>query len=358
MSHSHCVSFQNGNAETLHGILQMPATRVHSSLGIVLLSPGQKSRIGPWLSYVQLARRIAALGVPVLRFDYHGLGDSEGSHRHGQTLVDFNGFVQTGGLARDVIAAADFFATEAGVKHFVFVGLCGGASTGLIAAQHIEGVYGHVLVDLPVTVSNSARQRYLEQNAAELLRLRPEESRGVLQNYFARLRDPAAWKRFLSGASDYALLIEAVKRVSSRGAAAMLSRIPFIHRRTVEPVAPPPQPTSKQPSGEDERVNETAVSAFHSATARGQKIFFLNSSAYQPMFDRYFAREHLAGANAHPGIGLLTVPETNHVLSAEHGQRALFECVDEFVRNAIAELAERPSALQRLSRRGSSLVER
>ena len=77
-------------------------------------------------------------------------------------------------------------------------------------------------------------------------------------------------------------------------------------------------------------------------------MFFLNSSAYHPMFERYFGNEYLGPGHRHHGIGVLSVPETNHVLSAEHGQRALFECVDEFVRNAIAELAERPSVLRGL----------
>jgi hypothetical protein len=93
-------------------------------------------------------------------------------------------------------------------------------------------------------------------------------------------------------------------------------------------------------------VNDTVIDAFRAATAQGQKLFFLNSSAYHPMFERYFAHEHLAGIETSSGIGVLAVPETNHVLSAEHGQRALFEAVEEFVRNAIAEMAERPSILR------------
>jgi hypothetical protein len=99
----------------------------------------------------------------------------------------------------------------------------------------------------------------------------------------------------------------------------------------------------------DEQVNETVVEAFLAARAQGQKLFFLNSSAYHPMFERYFGHTHLAQRQQAGGVGLLAVPETNHVLSGEHGQRAFFEAVEEFVRNAIAATADRPSALQGLA---------
>ena len=61
-------------------------------------------------------------------------------------------------------------------------------------------------------------------------------------------------------------------------------------------------------------------------------------------FDRYFGTTEIPGdPGGGRGLGLLVVPETNHVFSPDHGQRALFETVEEFVRNAIAELAERQS---------------
>jgi pimeloyl-ACP methyl ester carboxylesterase len=364
MTDERAVAFRNAHGHTLHGILHMPEARTHVPLGVVLLSPGQKCRIGPWRAYVRLARRLAADGVPVLRFDFHGLGDSEGVHEHGQHLVDFNGFVQTGGLASDVEAAVAFFASEAGVRRFVFAGLCGGASTGLIAAQRIDGIYGHVLVDLPVTVSNSARQRYLEQNAAELLRLRPEESFGVVRGYLARVTQWSAWRRLFLGESDYRLLLLAVRRVLAdrvRGVLGRASRFARWLETSTPPPLPAPVPAATVPrpkpgTGADETVNQHIIDAFRHARAHGQKLFFLNSSAYHPMFENFFGADHLPRARSlWQGMGLLVVPETNHVLSAEHGQRALFETVVEFVRNALAELAERNSRPSRASH-GESLA--
>jgi pimeloyl-ACP methyl ester carboxylesterase len=346
------IAFANDAGQTLHGILHLPESRVHSPLGVVLLSPGQKCRLGPWRSYVRLARRLTGLGVPVLRFDFHGLGDSDGEHPHGQFLVDFNGFVQTGGLVRDVFAATAFFAREAGVTRFVFAGLCGGAATGLLAAPHIPGVYGHVMVDLPVTISSSARQRYLEQHAAELLRQRPEESRAVLRGYLARLSDPSAWRRLLSGASDYRLLAEAARRVALDALSSALAHLPgpLAARARAALEAPRLQPPASPPRGQcphdgsQEEINEPTIRAFEAVRATGQKLFFLNSSAYQLLFHAFFGAHHLpADRGAWRGLGLLVVPETNHVLSPDHGQQVFFETVEEFVRNAMAELAERPS---------------
>jgi pimeloyl-ACP methyl ester carboxylesterase len=357
------IAFANRSGETLHGILHVPDARVHAPVGVLLLSPGQKCRLGPWRAYVRLARRLCALGVPVLRFDFHGLGDSEGEHAHGQALVDFNGFVQTGGLASDVVCATEFFARESGVTRFVFAGLCGGAATGLLASSQIPNCYGHVLVDLPVTISSSARQRFLEANPAEMLKLRPEESHGVLRAYLTKALDPGAWWRLLSGGSDYKLLTEAARSVARRALRDVRARLPFA-------AAPAQPPSPAQPPGEtqpvsagadaattsppaaataaaaEEEVNLPTIEAFRAARSLGQKIFFLNSSAYHPMFHRYFAAQHLpADRGAWRGLGLLVVPETNHVFSPEHSQRAFFEAVEEFVRNVIAEVAERPSVV-------------
>ena len=44
----------------------------------MLLNSGAVRRIGPQRMWVEAARRWAALGVPTLRFDVVGVGDSDG----------------------------------------------------------------------------------------------------------------------------------------------------------------------------------------------------------------------------------------------------------------------------------------
>ena len=44
-----------------------------------MLSPGIKMRVGPERLYRRMSEAFVAQGYSVFRFDYHGLGDSEGT---------------------------------------------------------------------------------------------------------------------------------------------------------------------------------------------------------------------------------------------------------------------------------------
>jgi len=360
----YAVAFENAAGQTLHGVLHLPATRARSPLGVILLTPGQQCRIGPWRSYVRLARRLTGLGVPVLRFDFHGLGDSDGEHPHGQLLVDLYGFVQSGGFVDDVRAAARFFAREAGVSRFVFAGLCGGATTGLLAATSIPGIYGHALLDLRVTEMSAARQRHLETNAAELLRARPATAPAVLRGYVARALDAGAWRRLLTGGSDYALIREVVTRVGLQAAQRASERLPGRLRAWIAPrLAPraaPATPARAEKRGAADVPHRPTIDAFHAARALGQRAFFLNSSAEHPLFETYFAASELPrDLAAERGLGLRVVPDANHGFSSEDSQRALLDTVEAFVREALAEVSVpnvHAATVPAASREGASLA--
>ena len=102
------VRFTNEKGHTLHGILHLPDEGVATrGTGLVWLSAGQKVRQGAWRMNVAVARRLAAAGIPTLRFDYRGIGDSEGEARHGEMVMDLYGFIQSGGFRGDAVAAGD-----------------------------------------------------------------------------------------------------------------------------------------------------------------------------------------------------------------------------------------------------------
>ena len=67
-----------GENHSLDGIITNPAAAgpIDSSPGVILLNSGLVHRVGPNRVYVKLARRLAGLGLTVLRFDYSGVGDS------------------------------------------------------------------------------------------------------------------------------------------------------------------------------------------------------------------------------------------------------------------------------------------
>jgi len=350
------VRFQNPQGQWLSGVLHLPAGGIAPGApAVVWYSAGQKIRQGAWRMNVVIARRLAGLGVPTLRFDFSGIGDSEGDHRHGEAVMDFYGFIQTGGYYGDAVAGARFLQQETGVRRLVLAGLCGGAITGLFAAPHLGGdVVGQVLVDLPVTISSAARQRYLESNAAALLRARPGEVDTVLMLYLKKLTDPAAWRRLLSGESDYKLQVELL-RIKAQGVVERaLPTLPRTLRTRLEPLLTralagtdpgPPATSSEDPvdaglaaqmkaSGEEK--NPQVAGLFQEAVTAGQRLHFLNSSAYHPTFQGYFGYEVLGrpldeAAWAKRGVTLSQAADTNHIFSVETAQRALFAAVEDTV---------------------------
>src|SRR5215204_5779178 len=122
------VSFPNKDGLRLFGILHMPERVRAEGTAILLLSPGVKMRVAPHRLYNKMAARFVAHGYPVLRFDFHGLGDSEGDAPE-TLLADLYGATQVGRFVADTTAAMDWMQRNHAVTRFVAAGLCGGALT-------------------------------------------------------------------------------------------------------------------------------------------------------------------------------------------------------------------------------------
>lgn len=352
----HAVSFKNAKGHTLHGILHRPEGALHPEApGVVWLSAGQKDRLGAWRMNLVIARRLARRGVPVLRFDFHGIGDSEGEQPHGQFVMDLYGFIQTGGFKDDAVAGARFLLRETGVKKLVFGGLCGGSISGLFAGPEVPEVFGHVMVDLPVTISSAARQKFLEENPVEMLRTNPVEAETVYLLYLKKLANPEAWKRLLSGESDYKLLTEALRQKVRGAADKVLPSLPEAVRTQVDKVLkplPPPTPTTAEGSAEPaatasgEVRNEMVPVAFRKLLASGQRLRLLNSSTYHPTFMAYFGDAHVAKDPAERKGYVLTVAEnTNHIFSLEHSRAALYGEIDALIDEASGGVLPKPDPL-------------
>jgi alpha-beta hydrolase superfamily lysophospholipase len=112
----------------LFGILSEPEDPVDPSVPtVVLLNPGRIGHHGPARLWVELARRWAAEGVPCLRVDLSGIGDSP--TRPGRTeLVEYpsDALEDLGDIRRAV-------STEGGAAP-IFVGLCSGSYHAVEAA--------------------------------------------------------------------------------------------------------------------------------------------------------------------------------------------------------------------------------
>ncbi|MBM4040952.1 MAG: hypothetical protein FJ290_20830 [Planctomycetes bacterium] len=124
------------DAFRLFGVLHLPAagsqappesrvTHHASRLGLVFCAPFAEEQKQAYRVFVEMARRLEALGLPSLRFDYRGTGDSQGP------FTDFS----LAGALRDIAAAAAFLRERAGVQRIGLIGLRLGASLALLSAE-------------------------------------------------------------------------------------------------------------------------------------------------------------------------------------------------------------------------------
>lgn len=92
--------------------------------GVLIVVGGPQYRVGSHRQFLLLSRCLAAEGYPVLRFDYRGMGDSDGAMR------------QFDEVSEDLRAAADAFQRACpSVRRVVVWGLCDAASAALLYVQ-------------------------------------------------------------------------------------------------------------------------------------------------------------------------------------------------------------------------------
>ncbi len=158
----------------LYGILSLPAvSSTPLQRGVLIVVGGPQYRAGSHRQFTLLARDLAAAGIPSLRFDYRGMGDSEGD------LQDFEN------VDADLRAALDrFFAEVPGLNEVVLWGLCDGASAAAMYAPQDARVAGLVLLNPWVRTEEGA-------------------ARATIRHYYKdRLFDARLWKKVTSGQFD------------------------------------------------------------------------------------------------------------------------------------------------------------
>ena len=176
--------------------------------GVLVIVGGPQYRVGSHRQFVALARSLAAADVPVLRFDYSGMGDSDGANADFETTDP------------DIAAALDeFFRQSPGLEDVVLWGLCDAASAAMMYAARDSRVVGLVLLNPWVRQPQS-------------------EARTYLRHYYAsRLLDPAQLKRLVTGQMNVAASVRDLLRTvltSMRGSGTsgrgIAPRVPFVTR--------------------------------------------------------------------------------------------------------------------------------
>jgi exosortase A-associated hydrolase 1 len=157
----------------LYGVASVPETPARR--GVLIVVGGPQYRAGSHRQFVLLARQLAASGVPVLRFDYRGMGDSEGDPRDFASVGD------------DLQAALnEFFAAVPGMADVALWGLCDGASAPLCQPALDPRVTGLILLNpwarTELNIAKTTLKRY----------------------YRARLLEAELWRKILQGQFSYA----------------------------------------------------------------------------------------------------------------------------------------------------------
>ncbi len=119
--------------------------------GVLIVVGGPQYRVGSHRQFLLLARALALQGIPVMRFDVRGMGDSGGAQRRFDQLDE------------DIRAAIDDFMVACPQLDCVVLwGLCDAASAAIFYAYQDDRVKGLVLLNPWVFTEQGAAKAYLK----------------------------------------------------------------------------------------------------------------------------------------------------------------------------------------------------
>lgn len=306
MNTSRCVAFPNQHGDILRGILHEPAAGEAIGVCMLLLSPGIKGRVGPHRLYLKIAERLTPLGFHVLRFDFHGLGDSGGTVAE-VALADMYNTVQRGRYVGDTVSAMDWMEKEVGIRRFVGSGLCGGSISALLTAAEDSRIECLLGIGIPAALDGGPENWGRSLTAGQLKELRV--------GYIRKLLDPRSWMRLLTGRTNYSVLWRSLR-----------SRRP----ESTEP----PQVKSASTSHPDDNANPLFAAAFRRVldSKRPMLLIFSGNDRLHHEFEEKFEIRHpdLASQRGHL-YETVVIPQANHVLSDRTSVAQLLDHADRWL---------------------------
>ncbi|HWV38891.1 MAG TPA: alpha/beta hydrolase [Vulgatibacter sp.] len=173
-----------GPRRGLTGILTEPRSAgIANAPAILLTNVGIQTRVGPGRIWVELARRLAASGFPVLRFDLSGMGDS---------AVRIGGASESERAVLDMRDAMDHLERKHGVRQFVVIGFCSGTDVAHGVALADPRVAGMIWIEgyayrtrrflvrwYMTRLLSLRRWRRYARSVLARLRLTAEQQRGI-----------------------------------------------------------------------------------------------------------------------------------------------------------------------------------
>ncbi|MCC6531360.1 MAG: hydrolase 1, exosortase A system-associated [Burkholderiales bacterium] len=261
--------------------------QVRFKRGVLIVVGGPQYRAGSHRQFTLLCRMLAAQGIAAMRFDYRGMGDSEGAPRTFEAVAD------------DVRAAVDhFFGQHPDVREVALWGLCDAASAALFYARHDPRVTGLVLLNPWVRTAEGVARAYLK-------------------GYYAkRVLDTEFWGKMLRGQFSF---VESSRSLVAHVAAAVRPRAP-------EPTG---EPAQERQQGLPRRMLE----AWHAF--RGSILLILSGKDLTAdEFRSLMAQDpEWKRAVAQPRVRLHEVADANHTFSRADWRAQVEQLTAQWVRS-------------------------
>ena len=257
-------------------------------LTAVFLNAGAVRRIGPHRLWVDTARRWALRGVPSLRLDLEGIGDSDGDS---EMLADVAEFYEPR-FTEQVRAGLDRLEQQGIGDRFVVVGLCSGSSWAFQAALEDPRIAAAFMINPRILYWDEALDVERDLRRTRLL------------------VKPVIWKRILRGdvsADRFAAFLGWAAKAPVRALAGRADR-------------PKPSPTI-----------ELVAQAFDRLQAAGTELRFFFCDG-EPLRDEMTRDGLLAQQSRWPNVAVSFLPGRDHTLRPlwmhEHVDAALDAALD------------------------------
>lgn len=175
------IIFAGGEGRELFATLAKPEKPTDSSRrGVITLHGWGGTRCGPHRIFVRIGRTLAYRGLPTLRFDFSGRGESEGSAQN----------ITLDQMIDDAMAAREFMLSDLGCRSVAFGGICSGGNVAIGAATLGDTSRLALLSTLPFAPRTGGMA--LTKTCMHL------------QTYLRKACNVETWKRLLRGEIDTA----------------------------------------------------------------------------------------------------------------------------------------------------------
>ncbi|MEW8624375.1 MAG: hypothetical protein AB2551_01315 [Candidatus Thiodiazotropha sp.] len=307
------VLFDNRDGYKLYGIYEEPE-HTTSDITVLLLSPGVKMRVGPHRLYNKLSKKLIDHGVNVFRFDFFGLGDSEGVIDE-SVLKDVYNTILDGRFIGDTVDAMDWLESNQGQKQFILGGLCGGALTGLLTACEDQRVTGLLALGI-INVFEGG-----EDNFGKFVT--EGQLTSLKDGYIKKLTDISSWKRLLTFKSDFRvifkILLKPLRKLASNVQGAKDEDAEFAMPKTLQ----------------GSNVNPKFAPSFFKMLKNSKKMLLIFSGADRLLweFEEKFENIYKKKLKSYKDVYQVhTIPDANHILASREWEASVYEYVDDWLR--------------------------